>query len=495
MSSAYRPCLAVLALLLSTLSAIAGDVRIDYPKTPRGDQIDVYHGVKVADPYRWLEADVRTSPEVAEWVAAENKVTSAYLEAIPQRDAIRRRLTELWNFAQYSSPMKAGGRYYYLKNDGLQNQSVLYMMDSLDGEPRVLLDPNTWSKDGTIALAGMGFSDDGKYLAYGVSEAGSDWSTWHVLDDRHRASPARRVEVDQVHRRLLDQGRQGIFLQPLRRAEAGRRVPGHELQQQSSTTIASARRKATTCWSTGGPNIPSGFTRHASPRTAAIWSSPSSRAPTSGIAIDVPRPGRTVRHAGRSDRRFRPRVHASSATTARCSSSRPTPTPRGAADRHRSRQAASRPTGRRSSRKAKRHSDAGVGWSAICSSPAISRTCVPQVKVFAIDGQFVRDVELPGIGTAGGFGGKRTDTETFYSFSSFATPPSIYRYDIAHRQEPADASGRREVQSRRLRGQAGLLHAARTARECRCSSATRRASSSTARTRRCSTATAASTSR
>ena len=140
----------------------------------------------MADPYRWLEDDVRNSKAVAEWVAAENKVTQGYLAAIPQREAIRRRLTELWNFAQYSSPRKEGGRYYYFKNDGLQNQAVLYVTDSLDGEPRVLLDPNQWSKDGTIALAGLGFSDDGKYLAYGRSEAGSDWSTWHVHGHRHR---------------------------------------------------------------------------------------------------------------------------------------------------------------------------------------------------------------------------------------------------------------------------------------------------------------------
>ena len=140
------------------------------------------HGVKVADPYRWLEDDVRNSKEVADWVAAENKITFDYLEAIPQREKIRRRLTELWNFAQYSGAMKEGGRYYFFKNDGLQNQSVLYRLDSLDGEPKVLIDPNKWSKDGTIALQGLSFSDDGKYVAYSRAEAGSDWATWYVME-------------------------------------------------------------------------------------------------------------------------------------------------------------------------------------------------------------------------------------------------------------------------------------------------------------------------
>ena len=187
----------------------------------------------MADPYRWLEADIRTSPEVADWVAAENKVTAAYLEAIPQRAAIRRRLTELWNFAQYSSPMKEGGRYYYFKNDGLQNQAVLYVMDSLDGQPRVLLDPNQWSKDGTIALAGLGFSDDGRYLAYARAEAGSDWSTWHVMEiATGKLLPDELKWTKFSHASWTKDGK-GFFYTPLRRAAAGRRVPGPELQQQA----------------------------------------------------------------------------------------------------------------------------------------------------------------------------------------------------------------------------------------------------------------------
>ena len=147
---------ATLVGLLACVAAWAGEPRIEYPNTRRVDHVDMYHGVKVPDPYRWLEDDIRTSPAVADWVAAENKITSAYLAAIPQREKIRRRLTDLWNFAQFSSPMKEGNRYFYFKNDGLQNQAVLYVTDSLEGKPRVLLDPNGWSKDGTIALGGLG---------------------------------------------------------------------------------------------------------------------------------------------------------------------------------------------------------------------------------------------------------------------------------------------------------------------------------------------------
>src|SRR5436309_7654439 len=174
---------AVIAALGASALAVAGNAgeTMKYPNTRRAEQVDDFHGTKVADPYRWLEDDVRKSKDVAEWVAAENKVTNAYLHAIPQREAILKRLTELWNYEKYSAPFKVGGRYYFSKNDGLQNQSVLYVQDSLNSEPRVLLDPNKWSKDGTVALAGTAFSDDGKYLAYAIAEAGSDWNTWRVL--------------------------------------------------------------------------------------------------------------------------------------------------------------------------------------------------------------------------------------------------------------------------------------------------------------------------
>ena len=155
---------------LAVASALAADRSLTYPQTRRIDHVDDYHGTKVPDPYRWLEDDVRKSADVAAWVAAENKVTSAYLQAIPEREQIRRRLTESWNFERYTPPTKAGGHYFFTRNDGLQNQSVLYAMDTLGGEPRMLLDPNRWSKDGTVALAGTSYSDDGKYLAYGAAE-------------------------------------------------------------------------------------------------------------------------------------------------------------------------------------------------------------------------------------------------------------------------------------------------------------------------------------
>src|SRR5688500_17214705 len=169
-------------LLMSiAMAAVAGD-RLKYPDTKRIEHVDEYHGTKVPDSYRWLEEDVRESEQVAEWVKAQNEVTFGYLESIPQREAIRNRLTELWNYEKFSSPSKVGGKYFFLKNDGLQNQDVLYVQSSLSAEPRLLIDPNTWSKDGTIALSGLEVSEDGRWLAYGVAQAGSDWKSWRVLE-------------------------------------------------------------------------------------------------------------------------------------------------------------------------------------------------------------------------------------------------------------------------------------------------------------------------
>lgn len=149
-----------------------------YPQTHKVEQFDDYHGTPVADPYRWLEDT--DSPETEAWVQAQNKVTFAYLESLPQRERLRQRLTELWDFPKALAPELHGGRYFQLRNSGLQNQDVLYVMDSLDGEPRLLLDPNTLSEDGTVALTAWAVSKDGRWLAYATSAAGSDWLRWRV---------------------------------------------------------------------------------------------------------------------------------------------------------------------------------------------------------------------------------------------------------------------------------------------------------------------------
>lgn len=147
---------------------------IDYPATPRGDHTDVYHGTQVADPYRWLEQDVRESANVAEWVKLQSDLANEYLHAIASRDWFVQRLTALYDYERFSTPIRKGGRFFYLKNDGLQDQAVLYVADSPTADGRVLLDPNTWSADGTVSLSTFSVSEDGNHIAFAKSRSGSD---------------------------------------------------------------------------------------------------------------------------------------------------------------------------------------------------------------------------------------------------------------------------------------------------------------------------------
>lgn len=170
-------------LILLSMSAIMTTATVAqtvYPQTPKDGTVDEYFGVKVADPYRWLEND--TSAQTAAWVEAENKVTDAYLNKIPFRGKLLNRLKAVANYEKIGAPFKKHGKYYFYKNNGLQNQSVLYVTDKPGGDARVFLDPNKLSDDGTVALKSVSFSHDGKYVAYGISRSGSDWEEFYVMD-------------------------------------------------------------------------------------------------------------------------------------------------------------------------------------------------------------------------------------------------------------------------------------------------------------------------
>ena len=174
--------------VVPTMSAAHDPGAMQYPKAARGPVVDEYHGTKVPDPYRWMETP---GPEVTAWVTAQNALSQPYLDAIPARDAIRARLTTLWDYDQYGYswldekarvPFKRGERYFYVEKSGKQNQGVLYWASAADAPPRVLIDPNTLSKDATASLADFSISRDGRYVAYAVSDGGTDWDTWHVRE-------------------------------------------------------------------------------------------------------------------------------------------------------------------------------------------------------------------------------------------------------------------------------------------------------------------------
>src|SRR5579871_5656004 len=153
---------------------------MQYPQARRSDHVDTYFGDKVTDPYRWLE-DV-DSPETRKWVEEENKLTFSYLDSIPQRETIRKGLTDLYNYERYAAPLEVRGRVFYAHNTGLQNQNVYFSQEGLNGTPKVLIDPNTMSTDGTVAVDGFVPNREGTQVAYAVAQAGSDWSVWHIRD-------------------------------------------------------------------------------------------------------------------------------------------------------------------------------------------------------------------------------------------------------------------------------------------------------------------------
>ncbi|WP_246625354.1 prolyl oligopeptidase family serine peptidase [Edaphocola aurantiacus] len=185
-----KSLLPLASLLL--MAQMSNAQHMNYPQTRKEDQADNYFGQKVTDPYRWLEQD--TAKETEAWVQSQNQFTNAYLQQIPYRDAIRERLTQLWNYEKYSAPFKNGQYYTFYKNDGLQNQSVLYIQTGINGKPEVLLDPNKLSSDGTVALQATAFSKKEKYFAYAVSASGSDWQEIYVLDVKTKKLLSEKIE-------------------------------------------------------------------------------------------------------------------------------------------------------------------------------------------------------------------------------------------------------------------------------------------------------------
>ena len=193
MQSSTRVTLGASLLVALAIPLVdASAQRPAYPVSRTSDQVDTYFGTRVPDPYRWLENE--SAPETAAWVDAQNALTFGYLEKIPYRAALKARLEKLYNYAKYGAPFRKGEHYIFSKNDGLQNQSVLYIQRGLDGAPSVLIDPNAFSADGTSRLAGFSLSKDGRYAAYGISTGGSDWNEFHVME-----VATRRTLPDVIH--------------------------------------------------------------------------------------------------------------------------------------------------------------------------------------------------------------------------------------------------------------------------------------------------------
>ncbi|MDB6074947.1 MAG: prolyl endopeptidase [Verrucomicrobiaceae bacterium] len=419
--AAMRTALPV--LLLMTISTFA---QLTYPASHKGDVVDDYHGTKIADPYRWLEDD--NSAETKAWVAEQNKVTFGYLEKIPQRAQFKDRLTKLWNYERFGIPSEHGGRYFFSRNSGLQNQSVLYVADSLTAEPRELLDPNGLSKDGTVSLSMTTPSEDGKYLAYGLSKAGSDWVEFRVRDvetGKDHDDELKWIKFSDASWAKDGSGfYYGRYPAPkdgaaMTQKNENKRVYFHKLgTKQEEDPVVYAR-----------PDRPEwGY-------DASVTDDGRYLVITISQGTD-PRNRVFYKDLSKHDSEVVELLNDFDADYSFIDNDGPVFFFKTDLDAPRYRLIAidtTQPDRKQWRTLIPQNGDklegvSLVGDQFICEYLHDARSLV---QAHDLEGKLMREIQLPGIGTAGGFGGKRSHKETFYSFSSFTSPGVIYRYDIA----------------------------------------------------------------
>ncbi|MEH2233460.1 MAG: prolyl oligopeptidase family serine peptidase [Nostoc sp.] len=399
---------------------------LTYPTSHKSNQADNYHGTLVADPYRWLEDP--DSEETRTWIEAQNQVTFGYLSEIPAREKIKQRLTKLWDYEKYGIPFQEGDRYFYFKNDGLQNQSVFYTLKTLDDQPKVLLDPNKLSEDGTVALSGLSISEDGKLLAYGLSSSGSDWQEWKVRDIETGEDLQDHLKWIKFSGASWTHDNQGFFYSRYDEPNEKTRLEDvnyyqklyyHQLGKPQSEDVLIYHRPDQKEWGFSG-----GVTEDGRYLIISIWLGTDSK--NLVFSKDLTNPHAEVVELinqfeadysfidnDDSVFYFRTDLNAPRGRVIAIDTKNPAP----------------------------------ENWQEIIPQSAETLESVgilnnqfvadylkdahSQIKIFDLKGAFIREVELPGLGSAGGFGGKRYDTETFYSFTSFTIPGTIYRYDMA----------------------------------------------------------------
>jgi prolyl oligopeptidase len=423
-SARIRPGIApVLAVLVMT---VANAEPMQYPESATVDQQDIYR-IRIADPYRWLEEDVRESPRVADWVARQNALSSKYLASLPARDAIERRLTQLWNYERYSLPVKRGGRYFYLRNDGLQNQAVLYVQESLEAPPKLLIDPNGWSADGATALADFEPSQDGRHVAYAVQDGGSDWRILRVMGtDDGRIAPE---DIRWAKFTSIAWAGDGSGFYYCRYPEPAAEATYQSLNYNHAVYFHRLGESQS--------------------RDRLVYSRPAH--PDHGFNVEVTDDGRflvlTVWKG--TDDRYEVVVD---------DLSRADDEPRLLIGGFEDDYALAGNVGTtfyfRTNRDAARSRVVAVDLDH--PEPAHWREVIPQsaatlvgaslvgdrlianyledaktaVRLYTLKGRPAGKIDLPGIGTAEGFAGRPGDAETFFSFASFNVPPTLYRLDV-----------------------------------------------------------------
>jgi len=406
-----------------------------YPKAKKVDQVDDYHGTKVADPYRWLENP--DSPESREWIEAQNKITFDFLGKIPAREKIKQRLTDLWNYERFGVPFKEGNRYFISRNDGLQNQSVLYTMDTLSAEPRVLLDPNKLSNEGTVALKGYAISEDGEYMAYGLSSAGSDWEEWRVK----RVSTGQ--DTDDVLNWVKFSGASwthdgsGFFYSRYDAPKEGQKLQElnyfqklffHKRGTPQSEDVLVYHRPDQKEWGFGGHVTEDGryliisIRQGTDTKNRLFYKEIVPGQPVSELVYG--KGAKVVELLNDFDASYEFIANDGPVFWFQTDLD----APRGKIIQ----------IDTREPKRANWKVIIPEGKDTIQGASVVNRQLIvtymkdasSMVEIFDLNGKKVRSVGLPGVGSVGGFGGEMKDTETFYAFTSFTRPSTIYRYDM-----------------------------------------------------------------
>jgi prolyl oligopeptidase len=405
---------------------------LNYPPSyPDPTVVDIYHGQAVPDPYRWLE-DL-DSEQTRAWIEAQNQLTFDYLRQIPARQRLLERLTQLWNYERYSQPFKEGGRYFYFKNDGLQNQSVLYTQESLEAEARVLLDPNTFSEDGTVALAGIAISrardsgaeHAGRYLAYGLSCSGSDWQEWKVRDIETGEDLPDHLRWVKFSGASWTLDGQGFFYSRYDEPAPGseyesvnyfQKLYYHRLGTSQSEDVLVYHRPDQKEWGFAG-----GVTEDGNYLIISVWrgTDPKNlifykdlRDPQSPVVELIREFEAEYSFVGNDGSRFWLLTDCQAPRRRLVAIDLEQP------DRV---------------QEVIPEAEETLQGVSLINNQFVAfylKDAHTQIKTFALDGTYLGEIPLPGLGSASGFGGKRYDTETFYTFTSFTTPPTIYRYDF-----------------------------------------------------------------
>lgn len=413
----------IIPALLLTHFTNAQQQPIQYPKTEKVDQADDYFGIKISDPYRWLEYD--TAANVGQWVQSQNQVTQKYLAGIPFRDALKKRLEQIWNYPKYSAPFKEGDYYFFYKNDGLQNQSVLYYQKEINAEPEVFLDPNTLSADGTVALAGITFSKDHKYAAYTVSESGSDWQQISVMEVATKKTLSDQVKWVKFSSASW-QGN-GFYYSRYDEPVKGKEYSNqNQFQKVYYHTLGTPQAKDQLIFEDKEHPLRYFFAQVTDDERFVIVYASEGTHGTELYAkdLDTNQPGFQLICKG---------FENNYSVVDNIGNKLLVHTDNGASN-YRLVAIDTRQTHSSSWKTViseKKELLEGVNSAGGKLFASYLKDASSKVYQLSMDGKTEHEIKLPAIGSAGGFSGEKTDKELFYTFTSFTYPTTIYRYTIA----------------------------------------------------------------